>query len=333
MKPAIAGFFAPFHIGAFLLAAARARGIDMMPVDIAPASRGSWLSRQVNWRLRGRRPPNLDRFSNDAHNAILGARTNVLLTTGIAPFRAADLHALRDRGVRLLNYSTDDPWNPAHRAPWFLEGLRAYHTVFTPRKANLPDFAACGCNDVRFLPFAYAPEIHHPALSPADGGEGFDVLFYGDVDRDRVPFLDAVVESGMSFQLRGANVRSRRLRSLAGPFAQPSEVPALVAAARVTLIFRRKANRDDHAMRSYEAPAMGAVILAEDTEGHRELYGEEGAAACYFNTPAELVEKARHLCALPAEARLALRQRALESIRSKPNTYADRLDTMLAAAR
>ena len=96
----------------------------------------------------------------------------------------------------------------------------------------------------------------------------------------------------------------------------------------VSLILVRRANRDGSAMRSFEIPACGACCVAEDTEEHREIFGPDGEAVLYFRTPEELVRRVKEAFGNP-ELRTKLRANAHRAITGKPNTYMDRLKTIL----
>jgi spore maturation protein CgeB len=81
-------------------------------------------------------------------------------------------------------------------------------------------------------------------------------------------------------------------------------------------------------MRSFEVPAIGACMLVEDTEEHREIFGEPGRVVAYFRAVDELVQMARRLRDEPAE-RTRLAREAHQLIVGGPNTYRDRLLAML----
>jgi spore maturation protein CgeB len=98
------------------------------------------------------------------------------------------------------------------------------------------------------------------------------------------------------------------------------------SAAMVCLCLARKANRDGHTMRSYEVPAMRGVILAEATDDHKDMFGEEGAL--YFRDTPEMITKAKWLVAHQPEVR-QMAERAYARITSGANTYRDRLETIL----
>jgi spore maturation protein CgeB len=79
-------------------------------------------------------------------------------------------------------------------------------------------------------------------------------------------------------------------------------------------------------MRTFEMAAIGTCILAEDTDEHRAILGDE---AIYFTTPDEMVARCRELLA-DDDRRAALAAAARRRITTGPNTYADRLGKMLA---
>jgi spore maturation protein CgeB len=81
-------------------------------------------------------------------------------------------------------------------------------------------------------------------------------------------------------------------------------------------------------MRSFEIPAVGGFILAEDTLEHRAIFGEEGTAALYFNSAPEAAEKAKWAIGHPVE-RLAMARAAHRLVTAGGHTYKDRLASML----
>ena len=99
----------------------------------------------------------------------------------------------------MVNYLTDDPWNPSSTSRWFRESLCAYDIIYSPRRANLADLAAHGCKDVRYLPFGYDPAFHfREKAKESDEALGFsaDVVFIGGADRDRIPYAKALTKPG-----------------------------------------------------------------------------------------------------------------------------------------
>lgn len=330
----IAGNPEPVHIGAHLQQAAQAMGLPVEICDIRSAYQGNWLQRQFAWRLRGRRPVRLAMFSSETVEACRSFRADCVIATGIAPLTPDALKAMKEIDTDCINYLTDDPWNQAHYAPWFMETLPHYDRVFSTRRANLEDLRQAGCHRVEHLPFAYNPEICLSAgadTSEINEDSAPDVLFVGGADPDRLPYISALVDAGLQVALYGGYwTRYRKTREFAMGCADPSTLARATARAKVALCLVRRANRDGHVMRSFEIPASGGCMLAENTDEHRVVFGEEKDCVVYFNTIDEMIEKVRWLLDHEDERR-RLARAAHQRIVQGRHTYQDRLQSMLDA--
>ena len=323
------------HVGSHLHRAALDLGLNVNFLDCEKAFVGPiWLKR-LNWWLAGRRPMRLLEFGAEVVAACEQFRPRWMLSTGIAPLDSRAIAAIGKLGVQRWNYLTDDPWNPAHHPPWFLKALPLYDRIFSPRRANLEDLRRLGCPSVSYLPFAYAPHLHYPP-SPLTETErkqfDADVVFAGGADKDRVAYLRASIEAGFRVGLWGGYwERYPETRARARGHADLPTLRKAIAAAKIALCLVRKANRDGHAMRTFETSAMGACMLVEDTPEHREIFGGEGEAVVYFQTIPEMIAKTRWLLDRDGERqRLARNARLL--ITQGRNTYQNRLQTMLSSS-
>jgi hypothetical protein len=321
------------HVGAHLLSAANALGVTARMCDIREAYQGHLWRRKLAW-WSDRRPARLAEFSALVVSTVREWEPTCVLSTGIAPIDRASLEILGQRGVRRLNFLTDDPWNPAHRAMWFFESLPLYDQVFSPRTANLDQLVSLGVPCVRYLPFGYAPDQHYvesPDRAGDDAQISADVMFAGGADADRMKAIAPFVEAGFDLALYGGYWdRTRQTRKFARGHAEPAQLRRAVANAKVCLCLVRRANRDGHSMRTFEMPAMGGCLLVEDTTEHRTIFGDEDHAVVYFKSDAEAVSHTRALVADPARRRrLATAAHAL--VASGHHTYADRLQTMVEA--
>lgn len=323
------------HVGGHLWRSARDLGLPVWLVNSTEAYEAPWWVRKFNWHLREHRPARLERFSRQVLEACHSRQPTWMLATGLAPVKAETLDDMRRLGIACLNYLTDDPWNPRHRTPWFLQALPRYDRVFSTRQANLADLRAVGCSSVNYLPFAFQPDLHRP--EEADGEEerrrlACDVLFVGGNDPDRAPLIAHLIRTGMNVALYGGFWgRSRITRRYNRGHANVGTLRKATDAAKICLCLVRRANRDGHVMRTFEIAAMRGCMLAEDTAEHRQLLGAEGEATLYFASPDEMVAKARWLLDHPDESRqmaYALHRR----ITGGRNTYADRLAEMLQLA-
>ena len=325
MKLLLVGNEGGTNVGASFRRAAEAAGVDVRICRASDAFAGPALIRHFNWRLRGHRPPRLAWFSGSVLAAAQGFRPDVLLATGTAPLTAHVLHQIKALGTITANYLTDDPWNPAFRGDWLFDSVRAYDWVFSPRRSNLSDLRGLGCARVAYLPFGYDPELFFPA---PDQSDQYDVIFAAAADRDRIPYITALLERGYRLGLFGVFWdRFRETRGRAGDWLPPDRLRPAVAASRGALCLVRRANRDGHVMRTYELAAMRTCILAEDTAEHREILGE---TVTYFRTPADLTQQLDVLLN-DASARARSAEAAYHRITSGANTYADRLRAILTA--
>jgi len=315
------------HVGAHLYEGAQGLDLAVRLCDAREAFDAPRWQGRACWHLLGRRPAHLGRFSASVVAVCREFEPAWLLTTGQAPVSRGGLAAIGKMGAIRLNYLTDDPWNPALRAPWFLKTLPGYDHIFSPRQSNLEALRAHGCRGVSYLPFAYAPSKHLGTAATRESAA--DVVFAGGADRDRVPPIAALIAAGFRLALYGGYWKRY-------PETRPydlgqADLPTLrkaVAAAKVALCLVRRANRDGHVMRTFELAAMGACMLTEDTEEHRAIFGAEGEAVVYFGSIPEMIEKARWLVTHDDERR-RLAASAQARITSGRNTYQDRLACML----
>ena len=273
----------------------------------------------------------LEAFNREILEACGDLSPALLLSTGISPVSAGTLRAAAAMGILCANYLTDDPWNSTLRGKWFFEMLPNYDVIFSVRRANLEALKQLGCPRVVYLPFGYDHGLFYPD-NPTEAQRReyeSDVLFVGGADKDRLPYIAALIRAGYKVRLYGAYWHKfHETRPYAQGLGNPQTIRLATACAKVALCLVRRANRDDNCMRSFEIPAIGGCMLAEDTQIHRELFGPEAEAVCYFKTPAEMLQQTQILLRDDAlRARLA--QKSHRLIASGSHTYADRLRTIL----
>lgn len=321
------------NVGESLYRAAQKMGIQARLLDTRRAFDAPLWLRAINWRLLGRRPAHLQAFGQELLDVCASFKPQVLITTGLAPISRRVLDKVGKLNIRTLNFLTDDPWNPAHRARWFMRALPAYDIVYSPRRAMLADLENAGCKQVRFLPFGYDEDLFFTPDIAAGTQASLptaDVMFAGGADEDRVPYMQALIEHGFNLALYGGYWDKQPVtKSVAKGQADVATLRSAIASARVALCLVRRANRDGSCMRTFEVPAVGACMLTEDTPEHREIFGKAGEAVLYFDNLDTMLEKTRLLCDDEA-LRTGLAQRVHQLITSGGHTYRHRLATMLA---
>jgi len=307
-------------------------GIMARLVDADKAYAASILIKKWHWWLMDRRPPYLEQYAKNVLRECRDFRPDVLIATGLAPLSETVLEKINRLGIHAVNYLTDDPWNRKQRSHWFFKTLPLYKNVFNVRRSNIADLKKAGCRNVHYLPFGYDPGLHYPE-KPAGEEEmrkyQADILFVGGADGDRLLFIRALIRKGFRVALYG-NYWNRYVETMryARGFADPRQLRLATGCAKISLCLVRRSNRDDNVMRSYEIPAAGGCMLAEDTAQHRAVFGDEGESVYYFSNELQMVQKASYLLT-HENARKILRQNAYNKITQKNNTYADRLKEML----
>jgi spore maturation protein CgeB len=331
VKVALVGRSGGTHIGGSLARGAAKLGIESILFDADKCLAGPRLLRSLSWHLVDRRPLHLNWFSNELVKACVRAKPEILITTGTAPLTESALRALRQLGIVCVNYSTDDPWNPAIRSRWHLRALPSYDLVFSPRRANLNDFRGIGCAKVHYLPFGYDDSLFASAAYSGDTAE-HDVLFVGGADADRAAFMSEFMHYGPPVTVVGGYwERYPAFRRFALGIKPPVAIGALTVAAKINLCLVRRANRDGHVMRSFEIAAAGGCMLAQNTEEHREIFGRDGEAVIYFGDAREAAQRARALLCDSSERR-RLAAGLNHRIMGGAHTYTHRLATMLGIA-
>jgi spore maturation protein CgeB len=328
----IVGGVAETNVGLSLHEAAASLGIASNLMDSSQAFAGPKLLRALNWRLLGRRPVRIKKFSQLVVDACQRLRPDVLIATGVAPLSSKALRELAGLGVKRINFQTDDPWNPAHRAHWYLDALAEYDHIFTPRTATLPQLQAVATGRVAYVPFGYDPRLFYPEIdaNALANVAACDVLLVGGADTDRIEIVEKLSATGLRVALYGGYWdRYEFARPFYRGMASPAVLRAAHARAKVAIGMVRRANRDGNSMRTFELAAMGACCLMEATQDHLDLFGSEGESVLYFSSTESLVKKCKLLCAddeLRARLRCSVRARI-----EVGHTYRDRLLSFIGA--
>ena len=321
----------PEALGSKFLRAAGPMGLDLQVAYSSPAPQFSPSMRRkrgkVVYRLADRRSWDWWGFQRQLLEQIAAHPPQLTLVTGILPLSPAVFEAIHEQGGRIVNYLTDDPWNPIHRRRCFLGNLPHYDHVFSTKQALRQRLEVAGVPSTSWLPFAYDPELHHPLQQPTSAGA--DVLFVGTGAEERLPWLNAISNlSGVSCHLHGNNWDRYPTPGWQRGNAVTGEAYCnAIGSARIVLGLLRKANGDLSTDRSYEIGAIGGCGLYQDSSEHRALlpgYPEEG----FFSNPEELRARVAHLLAHP-DLQLRMRQLGSEALRSEENTYGARLRSIL----
>jgi hypothetical protein len=303
-------------------------GYEVSVIEPKIAYQGFYPLKKINWLLLGRMPSSIKVFNEKFLAEVNSFKPAVIITFGISPPFSDLIKHIRKMGVVFANFLTDDPWS-ANKACWFVDSIKNYDFVFCTKSKVLID---CKYENPRsfFLPFGYDSHLFGLNQRKDFIGDIFDVYFAGGADGDRIPMLKLLIDTGMKVGIHGGywNLDSSTKKSWLG-HGNPKELCCYTSSSRISLCLVRRANRDGHVMRTFEAAASGGCMLVEDTEEHREIFGADGECVVYFSSDAEMVTKAKWLLGHPEE-RFRLRKAVYKKIVvDGENTYHDRLKFIL----
>lgn len=310
------------------------RGLQWSLVDEARLMRSGLLPRIANrvigqtWGVRS--------LNRALLNAARALRPHLVLIVKGAHVAPDTLAAIRlETGAQLVNYATDDPFNPLVSTPALRASIPQYDLYACTKRAIIEDVRAAGGKHVLYVPFAYKPLVHfheEPASEWEESRFSSDVLFVGGCDGDRIPYFEALINDVPNLDLGlygGFWDRHPTLARYHRGFAVGRDYRLALGSAKIVVNLVRKANRDGHVMRTFEIPATKAFMLAERTPEHLELFRDGREIVC-FSTPTELVAKVRHYLARPEE-RARIARHGHRVVITGRHRYEDRLVDILDA--
>jgi len=230
-------------------------------------------------------------------------------------------------GATLVCFATDDLRNRRTVPQRVRMAAAEYDLYCTVRRAMLPEMAR-----TEFVMCGYRPSVHYPPLERIE--PAFDVALIGGADADRVPYARALAELADPL---GAQVnvglfggywdRVPELRWLACGVASGSRYRETLWRSKIAIALVRRANRDDHTLKTFELPACRVFTLFEDTDTHRVLFGALGEDI-FFRTPEDLVHRVRSWLGRPTQReRMAWAEWTV--VTKGKHTWKDRYDQIL----
>jgi hypothetical protein len=231
------------------------------------------------------------------------------------------LRRLRAQGLTLVNYNADHPFLFFSRGSGNINVKRAIpeydlHLTYSRRIARelterYPSMR------IAVVPFGH--EVGDEMYARIATEEEIErACFLGNPDEHRAKGVMRLFEAGIPVDVFGFRwdrfLSPSRLLRINGQ-AVGEDLLRTLRRYRMQLNFFRPHNKDSHNMRTFEVPACGGIMLAEDSVEHRTFF-ESGREAFFFSSPDEMIGLARHLLVMPrgeADAvRAAARRRSVE---------------------
>ena len=230
-----------------------------------------------------------------------------------------------------VHYHPDDSSNLVNRTQIFNATESFYDIHFTSKRHNINEIEKRTGRRVFFIWYAYDERWHFRVNPLSFENHEFKVGFIGHMRINRKDLIIKVAKLyGKNFAITGNKWKRIHGLSRLATITPPSygkAFSAFVATAPLQLGLLNSDNRDQHTARSFEVPASGGLLLAEDTPEHREIFFSD-SNALFFKTPEDLLEKITWVNANPVSA-ATIAENGYQHIRRNANTWKDRSLEML----
>lgn len=280
---------------------------------------------KIFYRLNSKRSWEWREFETHLAAKIKQSKPNMILVTGIMPLSGEIFEVAKMVRAKIVNYLTDDPWNPNHRRKSFTTTLGLYNHIFSTKESLRLKLKAAGCTSTSWLPFAYDPYLHYPVEKKS----GADIAFIGTGAKERLKWLKELsriknvkrVVYGNSW--RGLKVPNWDFKEA----VTGNEYCHAISDSKIVLGLLRAANGDLSTDRSYEIGAIGGCGIYQDTTEHRQLLVDYPKIG-FFKSPEDLRDKVLEVLS-NSSLQNELREKGAFAIRKAQNTYTARLEEIL----
>ncbi len=291
-------------------------GFELVGFDVTPYyQQGSRLVRILGSRLLV--GPAIDGLNRDLRAAVAANdRVDVLWIDKGTWIYPETLEFARHLGVRTVVHYTPDPAFHVHHSRHFRACVPLYDICVTTKRYELELYRRAGAKKVVFTYQGIDERFERiEACSKIECNSRTGMIFIGHHERYYEDQLRFVAGSGLPLRVYGPRWprKTARDRVLApavkGDAVVGDAYAATLATGAIGIGLLCKAYPDAFTTRTFEIPAAGALLLAEDTAEHREIF-LEGKEADFFTSTDELVDKARfYLKRDGIRAQIALRGR------------------------
>ncbi|MBA3872237.1 MAG: glycosyltransferase family 1 protein [Anaerolineae bacterium] len=243
------------------------------------------------------------------------------------------LDFIHKHGVPIMCFYHDPPWQnrPGSR---FAENITHFDLIATTRHWHEAEFKAAGAKAVAVVRFGYEPLVHRPVTLNNSLYQQYaaDITFIGSYRAHRLGDLTTLTATDFPYSFRIWGNQWDRIESSdpirrywQGRDVLEQEMPFVYAASKVALHWVNwephstdlaLQRGDQHNSRTFQIAACGgAIMIAQRTQEHQELFKED-VEAVFFDAEPELRSKLAYWLAPERESQrrqmaLAARQRCI----------------------
>lgn len=254
-------------------------------------------------------------------------RPEVLFVFKGMEYTAATIQQVRQLGVYTVNYNADHPFKHYRQGTGnqrVSEAAFQYDLHITYSGLILEECRRRGLSAIQ-IPFGH--EISESTYGELEKTREIPgVGFVGNPDRNRADLLRMIVAEGIPTYVNG-NHWNRWLEPspnlVIGEPLVGREIQEFMRRYRVQLNPLRPHNQGSHNMRSAEIPAVGGIMLTNESDEHTGMF-QPDEAAFYFANNIQMIQKVESILNLSDESAKLVRDAARQA--SIANHYSRRVE-------
>ena len=215
------------------------------------------------------------------------------------------IELLHNSALKVVNYNNDDPTGGRDGRAWdtFKAAISSYDLLVTVRRDTESELKKLGARRVLRV-WMSCDEVEHQQreITLADRTIwGSDVVFVGSWMPERGEFMAALLRSKIPLAIYGnfwnkAAQWTEIKQAWRGPAIYGDDYAKAIQCSKIALGLLSRGNRDKHTQRTAEIPALGALLCAERTDEHLDLF-LEGKEAFFWNDVNECARTCSELLA------------------------------------
>jgi spore maturation protein CgeB len=299
LKILIVGYFSAFWHEAAWVKALRELNHEVAEFRIEPYFKNALCGRFQNRFLIG---PTITTVNSDLVKTVANINPDIVVFYRALPITSATIKKLASTHPKhiLVCYNNDNAFGPiGNKAYWRLykETIPFYDLHLAYRPSDVP-FLNVG-PAVHVLQPHNLPWLHRVVPQTERTGWESDICFLGHFEPDRRKNeLDTLMRKVPAhYRLHGSlwaeNSTGMPWKGMPTHELQGEEYVRALNGSKIALVFFSTWNADTFTRRVFEIPACGTMMLSQRTDAMLDLYAEN-LEAVYFDSPEELVDKARY---------------------------------------
>lgn len=244
------------------------------------------------------------------------------------------LQWLSFKGIKIISFNPDNPFvftGLGSGNENVTKSIGLYDLHLTYNTAVLKKLKNDYKIHVEYLPFGF--ELDDASYQQATKEDEINkVCFLGNPDKDRAVFIEGLAANGIQIDIYGNDWKkfvSNKNIALFKPI-YGDDFWKVLRKYRVQLNLMRIHNPDSHNMRTFEVPGVGGIMVAPDTEEHRNYFVAD-KEIFLFTDLASCINKIKYLLNLNKKEADSIRDNARTKSLTAGYTYKDRSKQALIA--